>query len=147
MSLFQQLWLLLSVSYTHLRAHETPEHLVCRLLLEKKKDDFIIPATHFKSLDYTKAPSYSISEEVTVQPTITKEQDKAQKEIEEVQKPSATIEEATIAEEETKEPVKVEVAPPKIQLKNLPNRVSGLSLSSLKAVSYTHLTLPTNREV
>src|SRR5678815_1746588 len=24
----------LSVSYTHLRAHETPEHLVCRLLLE-----------------------------------------------------------------------------------------------------------------
>src|SRR5678815_4893780 len=27
----------LAVSYTHLRAHETPEHLVCRLLLEKKK--------------------------------------------------------------------------------------------------------------
>ena len=26
---------LLPVSYTHLRAHETPEHLVCRLLLEK----------------------------------------------------------------------------------------------------------------
>ena len=23
------------VSYTHLRAHETPEHLVCRLLLDK----------------------------------------------------------------------------------------------------------------
>eukprot|EP00658_Telonema_sp_P-2_P051975 TRINITY_DN40097_c0_g1_i1.p1 TRINITY_DN40097_c0_g1~~TRINITY_DN40097_c0_g1_i1.p1 ORF type:complete len:131 (+),score=40.31 TRINITY_DN40097_c0_g1_i1:161-553(+) len=29
--------LLQAVSYTHLRAHETPEHLVCRLLLEKKK--------------------------------------------------------------------------------------------------------------
>src|SRR5678816_4723027 len=29
--------LLNAVSYTHLRAHETPEHLVCRLLLEKKK--------------------------------------------------------------------------------------------------------------
>src|SRR5674536_125868 len=28
---------LAAVSYTHLRAHETPEHLVCRLLLEKKK--------------------------------------------------------------------------------------------------------------
>eukprot|EP00658_Telonema_sp_P-2_P046773 TRINITY_DN35074_c0_g1_i1.p1 TRINITY_DN35074_c0_g1~~TRINITY_DN35074_c0_g1_i1.p1 ORF type:complete len:177 (+),score=73.23 TRINITY_DN35074_c0_g1_i1:2-532(+) len=28
---------ILTVSYTHLRAHETPEHLVCRLLLEKKK--------------------------------------------------------------------------------------------------------------
>src|SRR5678816_2922850 len=25
---------LIAVSYTHLRAHETPEHLVCRLLLE-----------------------------------------------------------------------------------------------------------------
>ena len=25
------------VSYTHIRAHETPEHLVCRLLLEKNK--------------------------------------------------------------------------------------------------------------
>ncbi len=25
------------VSYTHLRAHETLRHLVCRLLLEKKK--------------------------------------------------------------------------------------------------------------
>ena len=28
-----------TVSYTHLRAHETPEHLVCRLLLEKQKTD------------------------------------------------------------------------------------------------------------
>ena len=26
----------MAVSYTHLRAHETPEHIVCRLLLEKK---------------------------------------------------------------------------------------------------------------
>ena len=26
-----------AVSYTHLRAHATPEHLVCRLLFEKKK--------------------------------------------------------------------------------------------------------------
>ena len=30
------------VSYTHLRAHETPEHLVCRLLLEKKKLSLMI---------------------------------------------------------------------------------------------------------
>ena len=28
----------LSVSYTHLRAHETDSYLVCRLLLEKKKN-------------------------------------------------------------------------------------------------------------
>ena len=27
-----------AVSYTHLRAHETPEHLECRLLLEKKQE-------------------------------------------------------------------------------------------------------------
>ena len=27
------------VSYTHLRAHETPEQLVCRPMLEKKKDE------------------------------------------------------------------------------------------------------------
>src|SRR5678815_6082125 len=30
-------WVGTPVSYTHLRAHETPEQLVCRLLLEKKK--------------------------------------------------------------------------------------------------------------
>src|SRR5660397_39089 len=28
-----------AVSYTHLRAHETKANLVCRLLLEKKKQD------------------------------------------------------------------------------------------------------------
>ena len=28
---------MVSVSYTHLRAHETGRNLVCRLLLEKKK--------------------------------------------------------------------------------------------------------------
>eukprot|EP00658_Telonema_sp_P-2_P004961 TRINITY_DN11854_c0_g1_i1.p1 TRINITY_DN11854_c0_g1~~TRINITY_DN11854_c0_g1_i1.p1 ORF type:complete len:220 (+),score=41.71 TRINITY_DN11854_c0_g1_i1:288-947(+) len=34
--LYRGLSLNYPVSYTHLRAHETPEHLVCRLLLEKK---------------------------------------------------------------------------------------------------------------
>ena len=33
--------LLLTVSYTHLRAHETGRNLVCRLLLEKKKKQTI----------------------------------------------------------------------------------------------------------
>ena len=32
-----------AVSYTHLRAHETPEQLVCRLLLEKKKKKTLLP--------------------------------------------------------------------------------------------------------
>src|SRR5678816_414872 len=33
----EPIWIVgrIAVSYTHLRAHETPEHLVCRLLLEK----------------------------------------------------------------------------------------------------------------
>ena len=31
-----------AVSYTHLRAHETVLDLVCRLLLEKKKNDTIL---------------------------------------------------------------------------------------------------------
>src|SRR5659263_739015 len=31
----------ITVSYTHLRAHETRHDLVCRLLLEKKKDHSI----------------------------------------------------------------------------------------------------------
>eukprot|EP00658_Telonema_sp_P-2_P064082 TRINITY_DN52951_c0_g1_i1.p1 TRINITY_DN52951_c0_g1~~TRINITY_DN52951_c0_g1_i1.p1 ORF type:complete len:120 (-),score=15.19 TRINITY_DN52951_c0_g1_i1:53-412(-) len=35
----------MTVSYTHLRAHETPEHLVCRLLLEKKKTNKSIQLT------------------------------------------------------------------------------------------------------
>ena len=30
-----------AVSYTHLRAHETPEHLVCRLLLENKNSQLV----------------------------------------------------------------------------------------------------------
>eukprot|EP00658_Telonema_sp_P-2_P080301 TRINITY_DN7965_c0_g1_i6.p1 TRINITY_DN7965_c0_g1~~TRINITY_DN7965_c0_g1_i6.p1 ORF type:complete len:806 (-),score=162.01 TRINITY_DN7965_c0_g1_i6:43-2460(-) len=39
------------VSYTHLRAHETPEHLVCRLLLEKKKKKYNTNlTTHFHQL-------------------------------------------------------------------------------------------------
>src|SRR5665647_3624047 len=31
---------IISVSYTHLRAHETDSYLVCRLLLEKKKKQY-----------------------------------------------------------------------------------------------------------
>eukprot|EP00658_Telonema_sp_P-2_P004665 TRINITY_DN11727_c0_g1_i1.p1 TRINITY_DN11727_c0_g1~~TRINITY_DN11727_c0_g1_i1.p1 ORF type:complete len:143 (+),score=31.85 TRINITY_DN11727_c0_g1_i1:95-523(+) len=37
---------LIPVSYTHLRAHETPEHLVCRLLLEKKNTNTIKLESH-----------------------------------------------------------------------------------------------------
>ena len=36
-----------SVSYTHLRAHETVLDLVCRLLLEKKKHTIMLYPTNF----------------------------------------------------------------------------------------------------
>ena len=35
--MFEKMEYLVAVSYTHLRAHETVIDLVCRLLLEKKK--------------------------------------------------------------------------------------------------------------
>ena len=37
LSRYFQEYAFMAVSYTHLRAHETSLHLVCRLLLEKKK--------------------------------------------------------------------------------------------------------------
>ena len=47
-----------TVSYTHLRAHETKANLVCRLLLEKKKfvsaNNSIRLSTLFKSSDIAK---------------------------------------------------------------------------------------------
>eukprot|EP00831_Metopus_contortus_P028765 TRINITY_DN23811_c0_g1_i3.p2 TRINITY_DN23811_c0_g1~~TRINITY_DN23811_c0_g1_i3.p2 ORF type:complete len:137 (-),score=26.33 TRINITY_DN23811_c0_g1_i3:60-470(-) len=47
-----QIDLLDAVSYTHLRAHETSLHLVCRLLLEKKKNHhrILAPCEHHKPL-------------------------------------------------------------------------------------------------
>ena len=41
---------IMSVSYTHLRAHETDSYLVCRLLLEKKKKN----QTHKKKKNTSK---------------------------------------------------------------------------------------------
>ena len=48
---FKTLAAVIPVSYTHLRAHETPEHLVCRLLLEKKNTTtFILTFRHLTTL-------------------------------------------------------------------------------------------------
>eukprot|EP00658_Telonema_sp_P-2_P082037 TRINITY_DN8570_c0_g2_i3.p1 TRINITY_DN8570_c0_g2~~TRINITY_DN8570_c0_g2_i3.p1 ORF type:complete len:308 (+),score=81.08 TRINITY_DN8570_c0_g2_i3:55-978(+) len=52
------------VSYTHLRAHETPEHLVCRLLLEKKKKHIYCKDT--KNTDSNKATQGRISPKYTI---------------------------------------------------------------------------------
>lgn len=76
---------------------------------EKKKDDFIIPASHFRKQDFVKVPekkSYSIEEKVE-----TPAAKAVEPKIEKIQPP----------------------AHEKVELKDLPNRVSGLSLSSLKA--------------
>lgn len=84
---------------------------------EKKKTDFIVPATYFRTQAYTIVPPYSISKKVKVSHTSEKK---------ELEIPT------TVAK--TAEQIKTEKAPaPKIELKNLPNRVSGLSISSLKA--------------
>ena len=48
---------LISVSYTHLRAHETVLDLVCRLLLEKKKTKITAITSHLTS---TYIPQYNI---------------------------------------------------------------------------------------
>ena len=41
----QLMHVIFSVSYTHLRAHETDSYLVCRLLLEKKKTTVAVSYT------------------------------------------------------------------------------------------------------
>lgn len=89
---------------------------------EKKKADFIVPATYFKAQEYTKAPSYSISENVLA-PPVTKTPKNESSET------KVTIEEAV----ETKQKPEVPKLEHRIELKNLPSRVSGLSISSLKA--------------
>ena len=51
-----------SVSYTHLRAHETLRYLVCRLLLEKKTSNIAInPRAAAKYLCTTSGIALSIS--------------------------------------------------------------------------------------
>ncbi len=81
---------------------------------EKKKDEFIIPATHFRSNDFQKAPepSYSITETISTK--------------------SPPEPPPTTTATEVVEPPKKELGNT-ITLKNSSKRVSGLSLSSLKA--------------
>ena len=79
---------------------------------EKKKDDFLIPATYFRNRDFEKTNNYSIVEETGD---------------DEVAPPIETTMEPKEGAEQPK------AVPKSIELKNLPKRVSGLSLSSLKA--------------
>ncbi|MEM9000064.1 MAG: DNA polymerase III subunit gamma/tau [Bacteroidota bacterium] len=83
---------------------------------EKKKTDFIIPATYFKSNDYQKKPGFSI---------------------EEVRLPSSGLPKIEAKNpkgpEDQKEVLIASEKPRKIQLSTTSKRVSGLSLSSLKA--------------
>ena len=76
---------------------------------EKKKPDFIVPASQYRRQDYVKVPQkdYSITEKTTPSTSVPQE-----------------VVQAT--------PPQKEIPKEKVVLKNLPNRVSGLSLSSLK---------------
>lgn len=97
---------------------------------EKKKSDFIIPATHFRGQPFVKAPkSYSITDEtaadtnqpkaiVAAEPSPNKASNKTLNVIASAEAPAATPKEEQ---------------PKSINLKNRPKRVSGLSLSSIKA--------------
>ena len=119
-----------SVSYTHLRAHETPEHLVCRLLLEKislkeKRDDYSGLQERIDKLKekYRLLRDQKIKERVEAL-GVKLQGDEDRETLLEKEK------EYTLARQ------KVEFA-----LESFYRSASSL------AVSYTHLTLPTNREV
>ena len=81
---------------------------------EKKKDDFIIPATYFRQRDFEKTKEYSITEEVEL-PQVAEKKEPVEQKFEK----GATSQPKPVAKP--------------IELKNRPKRVSGLSLSSLKA--------------
>ena len=85
------------------------------ILSEKKKDNFIIPATHFRNREFEKTKEYSITE-VPVPDTIEKTETK----------------ESNIPVTEEVTPQAKPLSKP-IVLKKETKRVSGLSLSSLKA--------------
>eukprot|EP00658_Telonema_sp_P-2_P034435 TRINITY_DN25144_c0_g2_i1.p1 TRINITY_DN25144_c0_g2~~TRINITY_DN25144_c0_g2_i1.p1 ORF type:complete len:221 (+),score=40.80 TRINITY_DN25144_c0_g2_i1:155-817(+) len=54
-----------TVSYTHLRAHETPEHLVCRLLLEKKKKIHNLPPISITAHNTPTSPCHLPTHSIT----------------------------------------------------------------------------------
>ncbi len=81
---------------------------------EKKKDDFIVPVTYYRQRDYEKVKKYSITEQVPLAQVAEKKEPFGKK-----------LDTVTTSEPKP-------LAQP-IALKNMPKRVSGLSLSSLKA--------------
>ncbi|MFD2588645.1 DNA polymerase III subunit gamma/tau [Croceitalea marina] len=116
---------------------------------EKKKTDFIVPATYFRTQAYIKAPSYSISEEVIIKPVEAKQENihTEPNELSGAIENSNQEHQKSAEVEQTKASTTIEKTPvPKIELKNLPNRVSGLSISSLKAKK-EHQNTKTNAQV
>ncbi len=112
---------------------------------EKKKDDFIVPATYYRNQPFTKAPEkkFSITEEILQSPA-KKENAPVSIGHEESKNPNQNQETApntvqSLAPEKQIEsstatvPSEKKERPVKIDLKNASNRVSGLSISSIKA--------------
>ena len=95
---------------------------------EKKKPDFIIPATYFRGQPFTKAPSknYSITEEVTLPHTRSQVVEEK-----EVVQPKVKSETETAQATNTQSVEESKKAG--ISITERKKRVSGLSLSSIKA--------------
>ncbi|RNC88715.1 MAG: DNA polymerase III subunit gamma/tau [Allomuricauda sp.] len=86
---------------------------------EKKKPEAIIPASYYRGQIFQKAKSFSVTEEINtpseVAPKLEETTEKLDKDKPAVEKKMADVESYK-----------------KVELKNLPKRVSGLSISSLK---------------
>lgn len=107
---------------------------------EKKKPEYIVPATYYRNQPFTKAPKqhYSVVEDTSILKTKTilpEAQSSSNTKIEHIAPVEATIEAKTAADS-TNVPLEKAAKKPvlnTIELKKNDNRVSGLSISSIKA--------------
>ena len=97
---------------------------------EKKKPDDLAPAKYFRSNDYTKvaSKSFSISEEIIEKPIID-QKEKLPIVTEQVIDCTPNVEINTVKKIDIIE----DAPPPKIELRDVSKRISGVSISSLKA--------------
>ena len=106
---------------------------------EKKKPDYVVPATYFRNQPFTKAPEkkYSITEDPAVLETKEVPQ-KTEASISEIQEPKPLEASTTSMTPPAIEKERLEKAPKQPIVKNISlrkddKRVSGLSISSIKA--------------
>ncbi len=108
---------------------------------EKKKADYIVPATYFRNRPFTKAPEkkYSVTEDPAVLEIKDEPPKKTESALPEIQEPTSPVEATTALESqpviENKQASPPSAEPPvrNINLRKDEKRVSGLSISSIKA--------------